>query len=447
MSSNDMSRLSPVSSVDNEHGGSSEGSEPTTDRPAAPTSLAARFRNLCNTSPDPTAPTSLTKVQSVAAIRPVSAEALVPKKTYRPRIRPSQVRSCDQCRTSKQKPCFLHVGTMRRIVCTWSQAGDNPPVPRPNQLAANHTEIVRLRKEVDTLSRILRLTPHELEMFELEAKRLAEPTNSAAISAAGSRQKRSRNPENEPELGVDERSHKTVRREERSIWVSSGGRPRTYPAFSHVLHSRKAIPTIKVNGTRLATEPSRPVSVTTRPSLEHGRPNSRSPSFSTLPPLKIPSLPRGLTSSVPKSSLPSVLDSPRFRSVRSPSRATSSSALNASPLGRRPQYVLPTPVYSSTPTSASFYSLFSTPYAKMTVSPGFARASKAGTSSSEHKSDHIQPYTPLSAVRDEKRVENKQIEQLDPEEEEEPKEGQRREVPRISLPTVVSPSLKNLLND
>jgi hypothetical protein len=79
--------------------------------PPARTSLAARFRNLTRTSPSPSPepipppppppirhfPCKL--VTAVGSYRPIVSR----NANNRPRVRASQVRSCDQCRTSKQK--------------------------------------------------------------------------------------------------------------------------------------------------------------------------------------------------------------------------------------------------------------------------------------------------------------------------------------------------------
>ena len=95
-----------------------EPSEQTLTR-EPPSSLAARFRNLCQTSPSPppeslsvpVPPPSPQKTLSrPAGYRPIVSRTPVANNMPRVRVRASQVRSCDQCRTSKQKvSCPPHV--------------------------------------------------------------------------------------------------------------------------------------------------------------------------------------------------------------------------------------------------------------------------------------------------------------------------------------------------
>ncbi|GAA5840946.1 hypothetical protein JCM3766R1_005409 [Sporobolomyces carnicolor] len=105
-------------------------------------------------------------------------EPAVPKVV--PGGRASHVRSCDQCRVSKQKcdrslPCSTCI--MRKIKCSWAQAGSVPTEIEyirsklnSQQLEVNRAEIVRLRKQANILARLLRLTPFELEAYEKRAK-------------------------------------------------------------------------------------------------------------------------------------------------------------------------------------------------------------------------------------------------------------------------------------
>lgn len=76
----------------------------------APTPLAARFRNLGRQSPEPAglvAPPSPPGVDELPSS--LRFDSVAPSRSSKPRpgrvprVRQSQVRSCDQCRTSKQK--------------------------------------------------------------------------------------------------------------------------------------------------------------------------------------------------------------------------------------------------------------------------------------------------------------------------------------------------------
>ncbi|GAA6016431.1 hypothetical protein JCM11491_002409 [Sporobolomyces phaffii] len=177
---------------------------------------------------------------------------------------------------------------------------------------------------------------------------------------------------------------------------------------------------------------SRTAPTTTSPTPIPPRPLPQSRySFSTLPPLTIPS---------PSVSRPSTGLPPR------PAHLTPHPSTTASPR-RRPHYVLPTPIYSSTPTSASFFPLSSTkshskpwplfpPYETKTISP------------------RVQPYTPLSAVRDEKpKIEKEEddnddiiIVKFDPRPSSKSSEAKESHK-EVSPPRKVAPTLKNLLND
>ncbi|GAA5902658.1 Zn(II)2Cys6 transcription factor domain-containing protein [Sporobolomyces salmoneus] len=207
--------------------------------PSAPVSLAARFRTLCRTSlspsPSPEDP-SVTRIPSppppppspvsrLAGYRPLGSRPLVsrpPVKNIVARDRPSRVRSCDQCRFSKQKcdrdlPCGSC--NFRKIECTWTQAGAAPsdapglptvPISRFDRLRANLAEIRRLKTQAEALSRVLHLTSAEFEAFEAEARRLVErgQGNEPSQSRSQLGQKRSRDV-TEPDYGY---SNKIPRR-------------------------------------------------------------------------------------------------------------------------------------------------------------------------------------------------------------------------------------------
>ncbi|GAA5988869.1 hypothetical protein JCM5350_000991 [Sporobolomyces pararoseus] len=446
----------------------------------APISLAARFRNLCKTSPSPPPPETPSVLVAPAPPSPERRE-LSKTSSYRPivsrpqimnplpRVRASQVRSCDQCRTSKQKcdrnlPCATC--SMRRIKCTWNQAGAVPAEVGSSlglasaQLAANRTEIGRLRKEANTLARLLRLTPNEFELFHLEAKRLVEGAHGQPIRLPSLGSKRPRPVEEDYHHhhqqqrggGGGPPPHKLPRRfddpvpsrynqQSPSSSSSSSHRsqyPPIRPATSHSSISRRPIPNYaspqwmpnRSRQPEILIPPVRPKSssssrsreiksTTTSPVLvnavsrpvrspERSRPRPRPrpepqsrSSFSDLPPLKIPSLVGPSTR--PVSTLP--LRSAHYLNASTP--RTSSPTSNSTPRHRRPHYVLPTPVYSSTPTSASFFPLsgFSSSSSPSLSSKPMS-ASKSWPLYPRYESStsaRVQPYTPLSAVRDEVR--------------------------------------------
>ncbi|GAA5902693.1 Zn(II)2Cys6 transcription factor domain-containing protein [Sporobolomyces salmoneus] len=471
----------------------------------APTSLAARFRNLCQTSPSPPPEASVRRipppppspptVSRFAGYRPLVSRTSVHSTV--PRVRASQVRSCDQCRTSKQKcdrnlPCATC--SMRRVKCTWEQAGTFPPEaakPPPGslstQIAANRIEIGRLRKEANTLARLLRLTPHEFELFHAEAKRLVEGTKGEPIKLPSLiSTKRSRASDDYERGGphklprrLDERAIQRIKPHppsQRSFRLSASDRPphwvpnrpyeprATYSGY-HPIEKRKSSSTSPVLSKRAPVSTTPTVSPSASPTLapirERSVPQSRS-SFSDLPPLKIPSR-AGLDS--PGSALP----------LRSAHRLSSTSTTTPSLSRRRPNYVLPTPVYSATPTSASFFPLSSTSSPAlgskaMSISKSWPAFSRYESTTSAR----VQPYTPLSAVRDEARereadgtseettqdVEKegeeqeieKSVEAMDEDKEKEEAilvdKKKTSEEPRVtSSPKIVIPSIRNLLND
>ncbi|GAA5961732.1 hypothetical protein JCM3765_000493 [Sporobolomyces pararoseus] len=495
----------------------------------APVSLAARFRNLCKTSPSPPPETPSVLVPPA----PPSPERREPSKSssYRPivsrpqimnplpRVRASQVRSCDQCRTSKQKcdrnlPCATC--SMRKIKCTWNQAGSLPtegpsPLLSAAQLAANRAEIGRLRKEANTLARLLRLTPNEFELFHLEAKRLVEGAKGQPIRLPSLSSKRPRPVEEDhyhqqQYRGGGPPPHKVPRRFEdrppsryNHQSSSSSHRPQMLPvrpSTSHSLNSRRPVPNYPspqwiptssrqpdpqippVRPKSSSSSRSREMkSTSTSPVLvnavsrlvkspERSRPEPQSrSSFSDLPPLKIPSL----VGSRPVSALP--LRSAHRLNTSTPKPRTSSPTSTSTPRHRRPHYVLPTPVYSSTPTSASFFPLSDFSSSSLNSKP--MSASKSWPLYPRYESStsaRVQPYTPLSAVRDEVRElgEKKSVEESEKDSQKDTKmmvekavagdkepvvivkleqEGGGDGKPAVSLPRSVSASLRNLLND
>ena len=353
---------------------------------------------------------------------------------------------------------------------------------RPSQLEANRAEIIRLRREVATLSKVLRLTPHELESMAIEAKRLAEG-GPLAIRPDQLGHKRFRdandNIQERIEKGPPSKAQKLDKDYRPAINPSvpiSRIKPPKSASTSPVLlrpiarslpplplsnRTTFEMPVVRLNSSsslkagtstspahRVATDPRNSTFMnpsSSSSSTDRPRPVPRS-SFSTLPPLKIPSLAQSRQQHL-NPSLTSALSSPHLRSAL----ASSSHPLSST---RRPHYVLPTPVYSSTPTSASFLPLSSTARSK-----GFESLSsftKSWPSLSSSREEHVasprfagmvQPYTPISAVRDE-RPEVEGGEGVKTIIKKEVVEGEE-EAPRSLSPAhrVVTPTLRNLLND
>ncbi|GAA5852583.1 hypothetical protein JCM3766R1_005371 [Sporobolomyces carnicolor] len=468
--------------------------QPLTREP--PSSLAARFRNLCQTSPSPP-PESL----SVPVPPPSPQKTLSRPAGYRPIASRTPVAN-NMPRCDRNLPCATC--SMRRVKCTWNQAGSYPAdLVKPSaasaakQVAANRAEISRLRKEANTLARLLRLTPHEFDKFHAEANRLVEgPRGESAKpppSVVGHKRPRVQDAyDHGPSHKLPRRLEDRVvhRLKHRSSFERTPGRPPSYSSYRpSSSYSQWTSTRPREAGPPMRTSPERPVNpqrgLSTSPLLAaakppasipshgfsapriapiHGRPvpQSRS-SFSTLPPLKIPSV---TVSRPPSAAVP----------PRSAHPATSTSATPR----RRPHYVLPTPVYSSTPTSASFFPLAnlssSTTTTTTTPSSKPMAASKSWPLySSRYESTTLsrtQPYTPLSAVRDEGRdlgearaqransftaasPENGTRDLKGPET---VREGDRAQpevdvkrdgevTPAISISKIITPKLKNLLND
>jgi len=199
---------------------------------------------------------------------------------------------------------------------------------------------------------------------------------------------------------------------------------------------------------RVATDPRN--SSLMNPSMDRPRPVPRS-SFSTLPPLTIPSLSTStahhayIRQHQLKPSLTSALSSPHLRSSLASSHPHSSTP-SSSP--RRPHYVLPTPIYSATPTSASFLPLSATsrPLSSFTKSwPSIV--AREEDIASPRSTGMVQPYTPVSAVRDQRRESDggEGVKAIVKEEViEEEKAADRSLSPARR---VVSPTLRKLLND
>ncbi|GAA5886225.1 hypothetical protein JCM16303_004467 [Sporobolomyces ruberrimus] len=474
----------------------------------APSLLAARFKNLCRSSPEPSPdlpprlatsppPRSVQPHARPVHARPVPASPRPPA-GYEPvprsrasldlerlaassgmskyerahRNRASGVRSCDQCRTSKQKcdrnrPCANC--SMRKVTCTWDQAGVVPTGPLATQVEANRAEIGRLRKEANTLAKLLRLTATEFDLFHAEAKRLTEGGTGAPIRLPGiSGSKRSRSLEdhrhyvvesNKVRKRVDQlfvhrsRNHSPGRRSpvraplrppvssirgtagpERSDLQLAPIRPSTAPHDS-------SSSCVSPRGEAAIPRATSPSSIPTSTIVPRPEPRSRT-SFSVLPPLKIPSL--SLTRPPPLSARS------QHNKPMTPSLASTTSPR------RRPHYVLPTPVYSATPTSASFFPLS---LSSSTTLKSLASASKPISISPLTRRYEaatpvrVQPYTPLSAVRDEKVAAKEEVEPKDQDSVEEGTEekgedgkAERENSPAFALPKIVRPSIKNLLN-
>ncbi|GAA5826365.1 hypothetical protein JCM5353_004734 [Sporobolomyces roseus] len=453
----------------------SEPEQPNTRVPTA--SLASRFKSLCKASPPPSPPppppSKPTTTVSIAAPPPPSRRQI---NLNNPRS--TGVRSCDQCRISKQKcdrnrPCASCA--MRGLSCSWSHTGRHEvPIARPTQIQANEAEIVRLRRQVATLSKVLRLTPQELETLAIEAKRLAEGGPSA-VQPPHQKEKRFRsnneNNQEQIENGPPSKAQKLVhgyKPTTHTTTVSNKFTTLTSPALVRpiarslppLLSTHRAafeMPVVRLNSspllktTTMSTSPAHRVATDSRksslmnPSMDRPRPIPRS-SFSTLPPLTIPSL---STATVHhafsrqhqlKPSLTSALSSPHLRSSLASSHPNSSSS------PRRPHYVLPTPIYSATPTSASFLPLSATsrPLSSFMKSWPSIVAREEDIASRGHMG-MVQPYTPISAVRDERResVGGESVKAIVK------KEVIEEETDRSLSPArrVVTPTLRNLLND
>uniref|UniRef100_A0A0K3CC47 Uncharacterized protein n=1 Tax=Rhodotorula toruloides TaxID=5286 RepID=A0A0K3CC47_RHOTO len=72
------------------------------------------------------------------------------------------VQNCDGCREGRNR-------RMRGRVCTYSAAGPSNAQIGSRPFQQNQEEIARLKKQVDILARVLRLTEDELETLSLEA--------------------------------------------------------------------------------------------------------------------------------------------------------------------------------------------------------------------------------------------------------------------------------------
>ncbi|BGP23369.1 hypothetical protein JCM10295v2_002265 [Rhodotorula toruloides] len=85
------------------------------------------------------------------------------------------VQNCDGCRAGRNK-------VMRGRVCTYSAAGPDNANVGSRPFHQNQDEIARLRKQVDILARVLRLSEDELEILSIQAGGPHNPTSPRARS-------------------------------------------------------------------------------------------------------------------------------------------------------------------------------------------------------------------------------------------------------------------------
>ncbi|GAA5886197.1 hypothetical protein JCM16303_004458 [Sporobolomyces ruberrimus] len=325
-------------------------------------------------------------------------------------------------------------------------------------VASNRAEITRLRKQADSLARLLRLTAVEFELFRLEAKRLAEgakgepvrlpplfltskrPRSSEGDDSADGPARNRRRLEEQPAYSREQHSSARLSLHQaplRSPVPSIHGLPSTAPDHRPPGFRQPSIrpdtdayeSSSTLNGHVSVSSERRMVASSSTASstlnLSSYAAQSQS-SRSILPPLEIPAF--AITRPPPSPS----------HVRRAPSVPTSSSLSYP----RRPQYVLPTPNGLSTPVSGSslLVSLTATSTTKSLASVG--RPISLSLEPSRYDQVRTQPQTPRSAgidSRDETEQENVG---------EKGQKGAEEEASRaIEMPKKLSSNLRNLLND